>query len=150
MCTSYSAYASQEPAAIRGLDCNRWSAVRTKYGVICYKASGLYIGQAEQPKRREGEIKLHPFMAWLIWEFKKTSSEAEGGGLYFQRVEMALASSLWYSGKSWNVKSRVKNQNIPCFKLIVWGNLRDLPFPIRVNSVAIFKYRYTCSELWSH
>ena len=56
------------------------------------------VGRTAQEE--EEEIKLHPFMAWLIWEFKKTSSEAEGGGLYFQRVEMALASSLWYSGKS--------------------------------------------------
>ena len=27
-------------------------------------------------QEEEEEIKLHPFMAWLIWEFKKTTGEA--------------------------------------------------------------------------
>ena len=51
--------------------------------------SGLYIGPAE-----EEEIKLHPFMAWLIWEFKKTTTaEPKGGDPQFQSAEMALQPS---------------------------------------------------------
>ena len=51
--------------------------------------SGLYIGPAE-----EEEIKLHPFMAWLIWEFKKTTTaEPMGGDPQFQSAEIALQPS---------------------------------------------------------